>query len=381
MTCSAPGARIGARGAIPMRDEVPIHGARILILDDTPRDAALLRNFLLIEGYRDVETLLDSRRALEVCAARGADLVLLDLRMPHLDGFQVMAQLGSQEATGGIPVIVVTADADRDNVVKALRQGAADYLRKPLEPAEVLIRIRNVLRTELLSRAVREQNAALERKVAERTRELEQTQEELFVRLLRATEFRDGGTGHHVRRIGRNVYRMALLAGLSDSKAKDYRYASMMHDIGKVSVPDSILLKPERLTAEEFEIMKRHTVDGAAILGGSDREVLRLAEEIALTHHERWDGTGYPLGLSGSDIPLGGRMTSIFDVYDALTSERPYKNPWTEEDALREIRRLSGRAFDPELVDLFLTNLSMFQRQEFDDPETAPAVRTLCARA
>ena len=345
--------------------------SRILILDDTAANVLLLQKMLTLKGYTQVESLYDSRMVLEICMSYQPDILLLDLRMPYLDGFQVLEQLKSRSETENIPVIVITADNDRGNVLKALERGAMDYIEKPFEPAEVMMRIRNILEKNMLSKQVHVQNTLLERKVAERTKEMEDIQEELFERLLRAAEFRDNETGQHISRIGHYVHQMALLMGFPEPEAKRYLYASMMHDIGKMAIPDHILLKPGKLTEDEFAVMKHHTTKGAALFSGSHRDVLQLAEQIAISHHERWDGTGYPFGLSGKDIPLCGRMTAVFDVYDALTSERPYKKPWTSADALQEIKRLSGQAFDPEIVDLFIDNLQRFQDIAINFPEVS----------
>ena len=345
--------------------------SKILILDDMATNVMLLRKMLSAEGFSQVESITDSRQALALCRQYRPDILLLDLRMPHLDGFQVLDQLKNDELTRDIPVVIITADNDRATFLRALKAGAIDYVEKPFEPAEVLMRIRNILNHRLLSKKVQQQNAVLEVKVAERTKELEEVQEELFERLLRAAEFRDNETGQHVSRIGHYVYRMALLIGLSEVEAKEYLYASMMHDIGKIAIPDDILLKPGKLTEAEFEIMKQHTVKGASILTNSHRRILQLAEQIAVSHHERWDGAGYPNGLFGHNIPLGGRITAVFDVYDALTSERPYKKPWTEEEALQEIQKLSGSAFDPDIVQVFLDNLAQFKSIADDRREDA----------
>lgn len=333
---------------------------KILIIDDMEGNVILLKKMLTMHGYQQVESLTDPRLTLDICKAYRPHLLLLNLRISNINGLEVLEQLKNQKETEHQLVIVITEDNDRGNAIKALERGAIDYIEKPFEAAEVLIRIHNILEHHMLSKHVYEQNVLLEQKVAERTKILEQTQIELFERLMRAAEFRDNDTGMHISRIGQYVYQMALLKGIPEPAAKQYLYASMMHDIGKIGIPDDILLKPEKFTDMEFNIMKLHTVKGSAILAGSNLEVLRLAEQIALTHHERWDGLGYPLGLSGEAIPLGGRITALFDVYDALISKRPYKDPWPEDKALEEIRRLSGSAFDPELVSLFFDNLSLF---------------------
>ena len=343
-----------------MQSHALLEEPKILIVDDMEANVLLLKKMLAMKGYKYIESLNDSRLTLPICKAFRPHLLLLDLRMPFMDGLEVMRQLKEQKETEHLPVIMITADNDRGNVLKALEIGAVDYISKPFEPAEVLMRIHNTLQSSILSKYVYEQNILLEQKVEERTKKLEQAQEEIFERLIRAIEYRDMDTGTHITRIGRHVYQMALLLGLTQREAKLYQFASKMHDIGKIGIPDNILQKATSLTEEEYNLFKLHTVKGSAILAGSDLEVLKIAEQIALTHHEKWDGTGYPHGLAGDEIPLCGRITAIFDEYDALISKRPYKEAWSRDDVLKEIKQMDGTAFDPRLIKLFFDNLPLF---------------------
>jgi putative two-component system response regulator len=245
--------------------------------------------------------------------------------------------------------------------IRALESGAKDYLTKPFDPLEVVTRIRNIVEVRLLNEDLRHQNAILEQKVRERTEELRQTRLEIIHRLSRAAEFHDAGTGVHIMRMSQYCALVARAAGLSETRAELVLSASPMHDVGKIGIPDSLLLKPGPLNAEERAAMERHTSIGAELLSGHESPLMRMAAQIALTHHERWDGQGYPQGLAGEDIPLVGRIVSVCDVFDALVSRRPYKPPWPWEQSVREVDDLSGSAFDPDVVHAFHVALPAIQ--------------------
>ena len=281
------------------------------------------------------------------------DLVLLDIRMPNLDGFQVMGQLKVINKQPYLAILVLTSEEDRDTRLRALESGAKDFLNKPFDKIEVLMRIRNLLEASLVHKEYQRQNQTLEEAVAVRTRELLETQKDVIHRLGRAAEYRDNDTGTHILRMSHYSVILGRAAGLSEEECQLLQQAMPMHDIGKIGIPDDILLKPAGLTNEEWEVMKRHTVIGAEILSGSQSPLLQMAEQIALTHHERWDGTGYPNKLSGEDIPLVGRICAVCDIFDALTSARPYKDAWPVEDALNHLQELRGNHLDPNLIDLF----------------------------
>ena len=327
--------------------------AKILIVDDQPPNVLLLETILKTAGYINVRSTTDSREVALLYAEIQPDLLLLDLNMPHVDGFELLEQLSMLERENYIPVLVLTAQTDRSSRLRALQLGAKDFLTKPFEQAEVLMRIRNILEVRLLHKAIAEQNRVLEEKVQERTIELHETQTEIVRRLARAAAYRDGDTRLHVFRMSRFAAHLGRAAGLSEEECDLMLQTTPMHDIGKIGIPDAILLKPEKLTPEEWEIMQTHTTIGADLLSGSQSPLLQMAHTIALTHHENWDGTGYPKGLREENIPLAGRICAICDTFDTLTSERPYKKAWSVEEALAEIDRVSGTQFDSRLVTLF----------------------------
>ena len=331
-----------------------INDARILIVDDEPANVRLLERLLRRGGYANVTTLTDARDVLPALVEQKPDLILLDLHMPHLDGFGVMQLAASCIApTTYLPILVLTADLTTETKQRALSAGATDFLTKPFDPIEVLLRVGNLLRTRALHRRLQEANQSLEEKVRERTRELEEAGIEILQRLALAAEFRDDHTHEHTMRVGRGAELLAGELGCPESEVELIARAAPLHDIGKIATPDAILLKPDRLTPDEFAAMQEHTTAGATILGEGKSMVVRLAARIALTHHERWDGTGYPRGLRGEQIPRASRIVSVVDVFDALTHARPYKPAWPVERALAEIERQCGRQFDPEVVEAF----------------------------
>lgn len=334
-----------------MEDEALYQDARIFIVDDEPANVRLLERILEREGFTEIESTEDPRRFLALYNARRPDIVLLDLHMPGLDGFAVMEQLkGRIPEDDFVPILVLTADITPEARKRALRGGAKDFLTKPVDPTEVVLRIRNLLQTRHYYRQLQDQNQTLERKVSERTRALEQAQVEILERLARAAEYRDDETGHHAQRVGHASALIARKLGLPEEQVLLIRRAAPLHDVGKIGTPDSILLKPGKLTDEEFEEMKKHTSIGAGILSGSKFPVLQMAEEIALYHHENWDGSGY-MRMEGDIIPRSAQVVHAADVFDALTHERPYKPAWPVEEALAEIRNLTGQFFDPEVAE------------------------------
>ena len=299
--------------------------ARILIVDDQSSNVALLESILYEEDYTDYRSITDSRQALPVYLEYRPDLILLDLQMPYLNGFEVMNQLRAHVLPGAfLPILVLTADVTPETKRHALAEGATDFLTKPFDSTEVILRIGNLLQTRTLHLQLQDHNRFLEHKVLERTAELEETQIEILERLALAAEYRDDETGEHTRRVGKMSAQIAQALGLPEIEVALIRRAAPLHDVGKIAIPDSILLKPGKLTPDEFELMKTHTALGGKMLSGGRFPLLQWAEEIALTHHERWDGTGY-LGLRGEDIPIAGRIVAVADVFDALTSRRPYR--------------------------------------------------------
>lgn len=332
-------------------------GASILVVDDEPANVKLLEKMLAMMGYRNVVSTLDAREVLPLYRQYQYDLIILDLDMPHLDGFAVMDQLG--DATGGKlpPILVLTAQHTQSWCQRALDNGARDYVTKPFNTDELLSRVRNLLEVQMAHKFMRYQNEILEEKVRQRAQALHDTRLQVIRHLGRAAEYRDNETGLHIIRMSKIAVVIAEAAGLDASECDLLLNAAPMHDIGKIGIPDHILLKPGKLDAEEWEIMQTHAQIGADILAADDSDLMSMAHDIALTHHEKWDGTGYPNRLCGEDIPLAGRITALADVFDALTSERPYKRAWSMERTVELIQSERGRHFDPSLVDHFMEKL------------------------
>ncbi|WP_300666779.1 HD domain-containing phosphohydrolase [Desulfoluna sp.] len=325
---------------------------RVLLVDDTKANIDIL-----IHALKDSFKLgvaMSGLGALEYVRRNEVDLILLDVMMPDVDGFEVCQRLKQAPDTAGIPVIFITALDRPEDKTRGFEFGAVDYITKPFDISEVKARVMTHLTLVSAQEALRQQNIVLEDMVRDRTRELEETQLEIINRLGLASEYRDEGTGQHVQRISAYCRLLGRAAGLPHEEVDLLSLASTMHDAGKIGISDCILLKPGPLTDEEWREMKRHSEIGGMLLSGSKSRLLRIAEAIALTHHERWDGTGYCKGLKGEEIPLYGRIVCVCDVFDALVSERPYKKAWSVEDALAEISEGSGRQFDPWLADLFV---------------------------
>lgn len=337
----------------------PWKDSTILIVDDEDSNIEMLTRVLRRAGYAHVHATADSRQAEELFRKLRPDIVLLDLRMPYLGGFEVLERLAPLLPVDGfVPILVISADFSPESKQRALSMGAKDFLSKPFDSTEVLLRIRNLLEARHVALAVLEQNQALEQRVRERSRELAQAQIEILDRLALAAEFRDDETRQHTQRVGEMSAKIARALGLAEPFVQLIRLAAPLHDLGKIAVPDSILLKLGKLSTEEFSVIKSHTTIGAGILSGSRYPLLQMAEQIAMTHHEHWDGTGYSPGFRGEDIPLVSRIVAVADVYDALLHARPYKPAWTQDAAIAEIVRERGKAFDPLVVDALLSVVS-----------------------
>jgi putative two-component system response regulator len=344
--------------------------AKILIVDDQEANILLLRRLLQeLGGYDHIASTTNPRETFTLLTDFEPDIILLDLAMPELDGFGVMEQLNMiLPKESFLPIIVLTADISPNTKQRALQAGARDFLTKPFDSTEALLRIRNLLETRSL-------HLKLEARVLERTRALEEAHTELFnrskeveaaqlevlERLGACAEFRDDATGQHTQRVGHLATQVARALGLTDSQIELIAKAAPLHDVGKIGISDAILLKPDRLDEAERNQVKRHTTIGANILRNGRSLLIQMAEEIALTHHERFDGQGYPNGLAGENIPISGRIVAIVDVYDALTHERPYKHAWSHEEAMLEIKRQSGTGFDPNVVNAFVQLLEQNQ--------------------
>jgi putative two-component system response regulator len=333
--------------------ETTLKKARILVVDDQEQTTVQVRRILEQDGYANVITTTDSSQVLGICGRTPPDMMVLDLNMPAPDGFQLMEMLRPWIEARWFPIVALTGDPTPDTRKRALVAGAKDFITKPLDATEVLLRIRNLLESRFLALELRGQSLSLEQRVDERTRELTSARMEILERLAVASEYRDDDTGEHSQRIGRTSALLARALGLPDDLVKLIRLAAPLHDIGKIGVPDQILLKPGKLTPEEFSLMKNHVNIGAFILSRSHSRLLQVGERIALTHHEWWDGSGYASGLAGEQIPIEGRIVALADVFDALAHDRPYKAAWPMEQAVQEIVRLSGTQFDPAVVKAF----------------------------
>jgi putative two-component system response regulator len=343
----------------------------ILIVDDEPANLKLLDRMLGGQGYQNLVLVEDPREVVDRYRTVRPDLILLDINMPHLDGYQVMEQLKALNDPLLPPIVILTAQHGKDYLLRALAAGARDFIGKPFDRNELLMRVRNLLDAQLAHRLVYDQKTVLEDMVRARTDELHRTRLQVVQRLGMAAEYRDEETGNHILRMSHSCALLARAAGWSESGCDLILNASPMHDIGKIGIPDAIMLKPGKFEPHEWEIMKTHAAIGGKLLEGDDSTLMRMAREIAITHHEKWDGSGYPNGLVGEAIPQSGRIAALADVFDALTSVRPYKKAWTVEAAVGYIEENSGKHFDPKLVEVFLRELPGIEAicERFAEPD------------
>lgn len=321
------------------------------MVDDTPANVELITTMLKLSGYTNVSSTTEPSEVLNLVRFLSPDLVILDMHMPQKSGIEVLKELRADPSVNRfLPVLAFTADSTQEMKMQALAAGASDFLQKPGDLAEILLRVDNFLELRWLHRQVEEHNQLLEMKVQERTADLEESRRELLHKLALVGEYNDDATGRHTSRVSELSAKIARNLGLEPSFVEEIRLASILHDIGKVAIPDSLLLKPDRLTKDEYQLMQSHALIGANILSNSGSPMLQVAERIARWHHERWDGQGYPDKLVGSAIPIEARIVAVADVYDALTNERPYKPAWTRSEALQEIKENAGTQFDPAVV-------------------------------
>lgn len=306
--------------------------ALILCVDDEVNNLKVLR--VALQGTYDLLFAKSGKEALALASERQPDLILLDVMMPEMDGFEVCRRLKQDAQLAAVPVIFVTALQDEADEEVGLECGAVDYITKPISTAIVKARVKNHLSLV-------------------RVDELQRTRLEIIQRLGRAAEYKDNETGHHVMRMSHYSQLIAQALGKNERWCEKLLHAAPMHDIGKIGIPDAIMLKPGKLTDDEFDVMKTHPRIGAEILGNSTAELMVMAKNVALYHHEKWNGSGYPERLSGKDIPLEARIVALADVFDALTSERPYKRAWSVEEACEYIHDSRGEHFDPEVVEAF----------------------------
>jgi putative two-component system response regulator len=343
--------------------------ARILVVDDVEQNLALLGSLVRSLGY-EVETARDGLEALAKLAL-GVDLVLLDVMMPGLDGYEVARRVRSDSRTGDLPIILVTVLDSREDRVRAIQAGASDFIAKPVDKTELLVRISSQLRLKQAQDALKRSQAELEERVARRTAELRRTCEEAadanrrtyaahvdtIRRLVLAAELKDPETARHILRISRYSRVLAKALHLAPGETEVLGHAVTMHDVGKIGIPDAILFKRGALDEDERKVMESHTLIGSRILADSPSELMQQGHVVALTHHERWDGTGYPRRLRGEQIPLAGRICAVIDVFDAMTTARPYRPAIPPAEALEAMRRGRGLHFDPRLLDLFMDRL------------------------
>lgn len=329
--------------------------ARILAVEDDPAAMRLLAKLLARDGYQTVQLEQDPLKAVDAFERFQPDLVLLDLHMPDRDGLVLLEELRSRVPHDGyLPILVMTGDTRVEARERALVLGAADFLAKPFQALEALYRIRNLLRIRHLYLQLQADKAQLQADVQRQIGEVKSAYGEVVERLALASEYHDDETGQHTRRVGALAAQIARRLGLSPEQADLIGRAAQLHDVGKIGVPDSILRDRERLSCDQFEVMMAHTTIGAEILSGGRSELVVLAQEIALRHHERWDGTGYPGGLRGDAIPLAARIVAVADVFDALTHDRCYRDALPVDTAIEIIREDAGAHFDPEVVQAFL---------------------------
>ncbi len=385
MTGSSPSTRREANEKVPSPVRLRsgagagtlLQTAKVMIVDDEPLNIKVVQKHLKLAGYRHFVTSTDPRPVMEMISQETPDVILLDVMMPHISGLAILEKLCEDEQLSHIPTIVLTASDNEATRMEALELGAADFLGKPVHVAELLVRVRNALLVKAHHDHLKDYAQELEQKVRLRTAELAASRLELIHCLARTAEFRDNDTGRHVVRVGRYAEIIAREFGLDERNVELIGHAAPLHDMGKVGVPDCVLLKPDKLTPDELEIMRKHSIFGQRtfepmtedewrlfkahtfmgekIMGVEGSPIIGMAAEIALTHHEKWDGSGYPMGLKGAEIPLAGRITAVADVFDALSSKRPYKPAFDLDRCFQIMKEGRGTHFDPEVLDAFLS--------------------------
>lgn len=364
-----------ASAVLDLNKDTAWNTAKIMVVDDEPLNIQLAVKYLELAGFWNFVTTMDSREAIAMVNDQRPDVLLLDIMMPHVSGLEILEKLRGDDRWMSLAIVILTADNDQATKRKALQLGASDFLRKPVDPIELIPRVRNVALVKKHSDFLQQYASQMEDEVLIRTAELAKSRREITQCLARAAEFRDDDSGQHVLRVGRYARLIAKELSWDDISLDLLEQAAQLHDIGKIAIPDSILLKPGKLTAEEFEIVSRHpligqqilkrpddeqqllrehTMRGARLLENLDSPILHLAGNISLTHHERWDGNGYPQHLAGEAIPIEGRIVAVADVFDALSSERPYKHAYPVEECFRIIEEGRGTQFDPNVLDAFI---------------------------
>jgi putative two-component system response regulator len=333
---------------------------KILLCDDSVTNLFVIAKLIEVEISRDVTALTDPREVMNSLALEEHDLLILDYEMPYLNGIEVMELVRKKYSQEELPILFITGAHDVETRNLALSRGANDFVHKPIDQVEIVLRINNLLAISHSFKLQKNLNHELELRVEKRTQEINGFTDNLIHRLAIAGEMKDNDTAKHTYRVGEYSRILALSMGLPVELANMINKTAPLHDVGKISISDHILLKPGKLTKEEFEIMKTHALAGEALLGGDSSFLLKIASTIAGSHHEKWDGSGYPRGLVGESIPIEGRIVAIADVFDALVTKRPYKEPWPIRDVLEYLEEQSGKSFDPALVAIFLSRADEF---------------------
>jgi putative two-component system response regulator len=333
---------------------------RVMIIDDEPLNIKIARKYLQIAGYSNFITTSDAAGAMQMVRREEPDVILLDVMMPQVSGLEILQAIRADRAIAHLPVLILTASTDAETRRNALELGATDFLAKPVEPSELVPRVRNALTVKAHHDHLKHYSQTLEHEVRQRTAEVEASRIHVVHALARAAEYRDDDTGRHVIRVGRYAGVIARDLGFEEERIAMLEMAAQLHDVGKIGIPDAILLKPGKLDEAEMTEMKRHCEYGWTIINppeGAASPLLRMAAEIAMTHHEKWDGSGYPRGLRGEDISLEGRITAAADVFDALSSKRPYKDAFPPDKCINILDDGKGRHFDAAVVTALLRRL------------------------
>jgi len=350
----------------------------VYVVDDVSINLELVESVFRNDPNLLIRKAENGKELMRCIEANGIpDLLILDLMMPVMDGFDVLEILKNDRESNYFPIIVLSALTDKQSIVKALSMGADDYVTKPFFVEELKARVGNMLKLKERDEYLNTSLDVMESNLIEKLQIIEQTQVEVIIRLGKAAEFRDDETGKHIERIAAYVNLITQKLGMNRDQRIMMQYAAPMHDVGKIGIPDGVLMKAGKLTPDEFKIIKLHTVIGSRILSGTTLPLLELAKEIAISHHERWDGTGYPMGLKESDIPISGRIVAITDVFDAITSKRVYKDAWPIEQALEYLMEMRGKQFDPDIVDAFFAiegQITSIRLSKGDTPESKPMI-------
>ena len=378
---------------IAMRECYADHDACVTIVDDERINIEVVKAYLTEAGFSNFRSTTDSRTALNLMEEHAPDILLLDINMPHISGLEILESLRKEERFHHLPVLILTAADDPEVKLQALGLGATDFLAKPVDPSELALRMENVLAAKAYQDQLAKHSEMLEEMVRERTRELEESRQEAIHCLAKAGEYRDDDTGQHVTRVGHYTRILATELGFPSKEIELIEQAAKLHDLGKIGIPDAILHKAGKLEPEEYQIiqqhcgigceimnpsneddastMRQHATIGPKILSSTRSPLLKLAAKIAGSHHEKWDGSGYPLGLRGEDIPIEGRIVAVADVFDALSSSRPYKDAFNWDQCIEILENGRNSHFDPKILDAFLRSQDEIAKvqQEYNDPE------------